>query len=179
MDVFEAISTRRSVREYSSRPIPAEVMERMCQALRYAPSACNYQPWRFILVTDAELRRQVAQAANGQTWMAEAPVTVVGCGLPEQAYKHMGGSGNSAEIDVSIALDHLTLAAVAEGLGTCWIGAFDEKQVKRLLEIPRQVKVAAMTPLGYPASADLNFPISDNRRKPPAEIFCTDRYGHS
>ncbi|HUU95269.1 MAG TPA: nitroreductase family protein [Phycisphaerae bacterium] len=178
MDVFEAISTRRSVREYSSRPIPAEVMERMCQALRYAPSACNFQPWRFILVTDAELRRQVAQAANGQMWMADAPVTVVGCGLPERAYKHMGGYGNSAEIDVTIALDHLTLAAVAEGLGTCWIGAFDEKQVKRLLEIPRQVKVAAMTPLGYPASADLNFPISDNRRKPPAEIFCTDRYGH-
>ena len=71
MDVFEAISTRRSVREYSSRPILAEVLERMCQALRYAPSACNFQPWRFILVTDAELRRQVAQAANGQTWMAE------------------------------------------------------------------------------------------------------------
>jgi nitroreductase len=179
MDVFEAISTRRSVREYSSRAIPAEVMERMCQALRYAPSACNFQPWRFILVTEAELRRQVAQAANGQTWMAEAPVTVVGCGLPEQAYKHMGGYGNSAEIDVTIALDHLTLAAVAEGLGTCWIGAFDEKQVKRLLEIPRQVKVAAMTPLGYPASADLNFPLTEDRRKPATEIFCTDRYGHS
>ena len=179
MDVLEAISTRRSVREYSSRPIPADVMERMCQALRYAPSACNFQPWRFILVTDAELRRQVAQAANGQMWMADAPVTIVGCGLPEQAYKHMGGYGNSAEIDVSIALDHLTLAAVAEGLGTCWIGAFDEKQVKRLLEIPRQVKPVAMTPLGYPASANLNFPISDNRRKPPAEVFCADRYGHS
>ena len=179
MDVLEAISTRRSVREYSSRPIPADVMERMCQALRYAPSACNFQPWRFILVTDAELRRQVAQAANGQMWMADAPVTIVGCGLPEQAYKHMGGHGNSAEIDVSIALDHLTLAAVAEGLGTCWIGAFDEKQVKRLLEIPRQVKPVAMTPLGYPASANLNSPINDNRRKPPAEVFCADRYGHS
>jgi nitroreductase len=177
MNVFEAIRTRRSVRQYSSRAIPAEVMERMCQALRYAPSACNFQPWRFILVTDAELRRKVAQAANGQKWMAEAPVTVVGCGLPEQAYKHMGGYGNSSEIDVTIALDHLTLAAVAEGLGTCWIGAFNEQQVKRLLEIPPQVKPVAMTPLGYPAAADLNFPIGADRRKPPAEVFCTDRYG--
>ena len=76
MDVLEAIKTRRSVREYSSRPIPPELLERMCQALRYAPSACNLQPWRFILVTDPELRGKVAKAANDQLWMAAAPVTL-------------------------------------------------------------------------------------------------------
>jgi len=177
MDVLTAIRTRRSVREYSSRPIPDDVLGRMHQALRYAPSACNFQPWHFIFVTDADLRRQLAQASFGQTWMAAAPVIVVGCGDPEQAYKHMGGYGNSVDVDVAIALDHLTLAAVAEGLGTCWIGAFDEREVKRLLNIPPSLKVVAMTPLGFPASPELNHPIPDERRKPPAEIFSLNRYG--
>ncbi len=177
MDVLQAIKTRRSVRSYSSRPIPADVLERMRQALRLAPSACNFQPWNFILVSDAELRRQVARAAHDQLWMADAPLIVVGCGLPDRAYQHMGGSGNSAEIDVAIALDHLTLAAVAEGLGTCWIGAFDERQVKELLGVPPNVKVVAMTPLGYPASPDLNAPVEEGRRKRPEEIFSINRFG--
>jgi len=177
MDVLTAIRTRRSVRLYSPRPIAADVLQRMRQALRYAPSACNFQPWHFIFVTDAELRRKVAEAANDQLWMADAPVTIAACALPEQAYKYMGGHGNSAEVDVAIALDHLTLAAVAEGLGTCWVGAFDEGKVKRLLEVPKHVKVVAMTPLGYPASPDLNFPVDESRRKSAAEIFSTDRFG--
>jgi nitroreductase len=151
-------------------------MDRMRQALRLAPSACNFQPWHFIFVTDAALRGKVAQAANGQKWMADAPVTVVGCGLPQQAYKRMGGYGNSVDVDVAIALDHLTLAAVAEGLGTCWIGAFDEAKVKGLLNIPEQVKVVAMTPLGYPSSADLNHPIEEGRRKAESEVFSLNRY---
>ena len=84
----------------------------MRQALRSAPSACNYQPWHFVIVSDEELRREIAKAANGQSWMAAAPITVVACGLQGQAYKGMGGHGNSVDIDVAIALDHLTLAAV-------------------------------------------------------------------
>jgi len=177
MNVLEAIKTRRSVRSYSSQPIPEEVLERMRQALRYAPSACNLQPWRFIFVVDPELRRKLAPAAYDQLWMAEAPVIVVGCGLPEQAFKGMGGYGNSVDIDVTIALDHLTLAAVAEDLGTCWIGAFDEEKVKRLLEVPRQAKVVAIIPLGYPASPGLNAPLEESQRKPTADVFSTDRYG--
>jgi nitroreductase len=176
MEVLEAIKTRRSVRAYSTRPIPDEVMERLRVAILYAPSACNYQPWRFIVVTDAELRRKVAQASNDQLWMAEAPVTVVGCGYPEDAYKGMGGHGNSVEIDVAIALDHLTLVAVAEGLGTCWIGAFNENAVKACLNIPERVKVVAMTPLGYPADTGLNKPIAEGDRKAPAEVFSIDSY---
>ncbi len=176
MNVLEAIETRRSVRKYSANAIPPEVMGRMRQALRYAPSACNFQPWHFVLVTDEHLRRQVAQAANDQSWMAGAPVIVVACGLAQKAYKHMGGHGNSMAIDVAIALDHLSLAAVAEGLGTCWIGAFDEATVKGLLEVPDAVSVVAMTPLGYPASPELNRPLDPARRKDDGEIFSTDRY---
>jgi len=176
MQVQEAIQRRRSVRSYAPDPIPAEVIERMRLALQSAPSACNYQPWHFIFVSDEAMRRKVAEAANGQTFMAAAPITVVACGLPELAYKKMGGEGNSVDIDVSIALDHLTLAAVAEGLGTCWIGAFREAEVRRLLGIPPAVRVVAMTPLGYPASPELNHPLEKHRRKPAGEIFSADRY---
>jgi nitroreductase len=176
MDVLEAIKMRRSVRSYSTRPIAPEVMDRMRAALRMAPSACNIQPWHFVLVTDAQLREKIAQAAHKQTWIAQAPVVVVACGLPVKAYKGMGGYGNSVDVDVAIAMDHLTLAAVADGLGTCWIGAFDEAHVKVLLGVSPHVKVVAMTPLGYPASSDLIRPLEETRRKSPAEIFSTDRY---
>jgi len=177
MDVLDAIRLRRSVRAYDARPIPADVLDRMKVALRCAPSACNYQPWRFVFVTDPALRQEVAQASHDQLWMAGAPVTIVGCGLPREAYQHMGGSGNSVDIDVAIALDHLTLAAVAEGLGTCWIGAFDEAAIKQLLAVPHNAKVVALTPLGYPASDDLIHPLDETLRKPPEEVFSTNRFG--
>jgi nitroreductase len=176
MNVLDAIRNRRSVRAYAPRAIPDDVMQRMREALRVAPSACNLQPWHFVFVTDAALRRSLGQAAHGQFWIASAPVVVVACGLPQQAYPRMGGSGNSVDIDVTIALDHLMLAAVAEGLGTCWIGSFSEAEVKRLLDIPRAVKVVALTPLGYPASSDLIYPVLDAQRKGPAEIFSHDRF---
>lgn len=176
MHVHEAITTRRSVRKYKPDTIPTEAMERLKQALRFAPSACNFQPWHFVLVTDAELRRQIAHASHEQTWMADAPLTVVACGLPDLAYRRMGGYGSSIDVDVAIAMDHLTLAAVAEGLGTCWIGAFDEGAVKRLLSIPPGVKVIAMMPVGYPASPELIQSITDDRRKPETDIFSTDLY---
>jgi len=176
MDVLEAIGMRRSVRAYSSKPIPPDVMERMRQALRFAPSACNFQPWRFIFVLDEQLRRDVAQAAFGQAWLAGAPVIVVACGFPDQAYKKMGGYGNSVDVDLAIALDHLTLAAVADGLGTCWIGAFDEGKVKELLGVPKAVKVVVMTPLGYPESPGLICPLDAARRKAESDVFSVNRF---
>ncbi len=179
MNVMDAICTRRSVRSYASDPLPPEVFERMRQALRRAPSACNNQPWHFILVTEGPLRRELAAASNGQNWMADAPLTVVGCALPDQAYQRMGGYGNSADLDVTIALDHLTLAAVAEGLGTCWIGAFDEGRVKALLNVPAHAKVVAMTPLGYPASPDLNRPLEPGKRKDESAVFSGNRFGEA
>ncbi|MFO7902200.1 MAG: nitroreductase family protein [Planctomycetota bacterium] len=176
MDVHEAIRTRRSVRAYSDQPISDHVMARMRQALRAAPSACNIQPWHFVLVSDARLRSQLGGAAHNQPWIADAPIIVVGCGWPEKAYQRMGGYGNSVDIDVAIALDHLMLAAVSEGLGTCWIGSFSEEEVKRLLHVPPAAKVVAMTPLGYPASADLNAPLREDARQPEASIFSSNRF---
>lgn len=177
MDVHECIRNRRSVRAFRPDPIPPEKMERLRDALRLAPSACNFQPWHFIWVEDSGKRDEIARLSKSQRWIADAPLVVVACGFPPEAYKTMGGHHNSVDIDVAIAVDHLTLAAAAEGLGTCWIGAFDEAGVKHLLEIPASAKVVAMVPVGIPASADMNRPISDSERKRPDEIFSVDRFG--
>ncbi len=176
MDVLEAIRRRRSVREYLPDPIPEGTLLEVTEALRLAPSACNYQPWRFVLVTDAGLREKLAEACHGQTFVGEAPVIVVGCALPDRAYARMGGTWNSADVDVAIALDHLTLAAAASGLGTCWIGSFDEGKVKSLLRAPAGVKVVALTPLGRPARPELLRPVRDRDRKSRAEVFGSNRF---
>ncbi len=176
MDVMEAIRTRRSVRSYRPDPIPPKVLDRMKEALRVAPSACNLQPWTFIFVQDAALRRSLADVCRKQSFLAEAPVIVVGVGHPERAYKKMRGGENSIEVDVTIALDHLTLAAAAEGLGTCWIGAFSEEPVKELLGIPKTARVVAITALGFPADRSLLRPVRDGDRRAASELFRTDRY---
>ncbi len=176
MNIHEVIRNRRSVRKYESTPIEPGVLRRMRDALRLAPSACNFQPWKFIWVQDGDLRRRVAEAANNQEWMADAPCIVVGCGRADDAYKKMGGDGSSIDVDLAIALDHLTLAAAAEGLGTCWIGAFNQAAVKELLSVPLDVKVVALTPLGRPAAPEGLRPVEPSRRKAEDEVFAVDRY---
>ncbi|RKY69607.1 MAG: nitroreductase [Candidatus Latescibacterota bacterium] len=151
MDVYQAIRERRSVRRYRPEPVPEEKLKRVLNAMRLAPSGKNAQPWRFIVVRDAAVREKLVDACNGQQFVGEAPVVIVGCGWERKAYPRMGGYWNSLPVDVAIALDHLTLAAAAEGLGTCWIGSFKEAAVKEILGIPDQVQVIALMPLGYPA----------------------------
>lgn len=177
--IHEIIKNRRSVRKYSSKPIPGEVLKRLKHALRFAPSACNLQPWKFIFVTDDNLKTELSCIANNQSFIAEAPLIVVACGYPGKAYKRMGGCKNSVDIDIAIALDHLTLAAASEGLGTCWIGAFKEEQVKHLLGVPKNAVITAMMPVGYPVSSNLIHPVSENQRKPESEIFRTNYYKKS
>lgn len=174
--IHEIIRNRRSVRQYSSKAIPDEVLKRLKDVLRFAPSACNLQPWKFIFVTDNNLKTELSRLANNQSFIVEAPLIVIGCGYPDKAYKRMGGYKNSVDIDIAIALDHLTLAATSEGLGTCWIGAFKEEQVKDLLNVPEKAVITAIMLVGYPASSDLIHPISENQRKPESEIFCTNYY---
>lgn len=176
MDVHEAIRIRRSVREYRPDAIPPNVLDRLMEVLRLAPSACNYQPWRFVFVSDEGRRRRLADACHGQTFVGEAPWVVVGCALMHQAYGRMGESRSSADIDVAIALDHLTLAAAAEGLGTCWIGSFHEPSVRSLVGAPDAVRVVALTPLGYPRRGDLLRPLSADERKPREEIIGLERF---
>ena len=171
MDVYEAIRTRRSVRRWQNKAVEEDKLRRIMEAARLAPSARNLQEWRFVVVTDADLRRRLAVAARGQTFVGEAPVVIVGCAVDTQNVMACGQY--SYPIDLAIAMDHLTLAAVAEGLGTCWIGAFHEDQVREVLGIPEQVRVVELMPLGYPADGQGG----RKPRKPYDEVVVRDRWG--
>ncbi len=168
---MDAVRDRRSVRRYQSRPVPDDVLRKVLNCARLAPSANNSQPWRLVIVRDEDMKVKLAGAAHGQKFMAGAPVVLVACGVPEEAFQMVGGYMSSHVIDVSIALDHLTLGAHALGLGTCWIAWFDEDKVRRLLEIPEDVRVIAMTPVGYPDEIPERTP-----RRNLEELVMYDRY---
>lgn len=171
MDLMEAIKTRRSIRRYKPTPVPEGLLKEVLNAARLAPSADNAQPWRIVVVMDEQLKLELAAASNGQKFMAQAPLVLVICGLPGDAFPTIGGYMSSDIIDVSIAVDHLTLAAHAVGLGTCWIGWFKEEKVKKILGIPEDVRVVALTPLGYPDETPDRTP-----RKNLEELVVYDRY---
>jgi nitroreductase len=148
MDVYKAIAVRKSVRAFEDRDVPENVLLRLLEAARLAPSASNRQEWRFVVVRDSENRKKLAQAAYAQEFIGEAPVILVCCAETDG---HVMACGQLCyPIDVAIAIDHLALCAVAEGLGTCWIGAFDEDEVKKIIGIPPQVRVVELLPIGYP-----------------------------
>jgi nitroreductase len=150
MSILDVIKERRSVRRYKDDPIPEDILLRVLDAARFSPSGKNLQPWKFILVQDGTIKRRLADACAGQKFIAEAPVVVVACGFPDKCYSRMGNYMKSWAVDVAIALEHLILQAREDGLGTCWIGAFEERDVKSLLAVPEEVRVLALTPLGYP-----------------------------
>ncbi|MDH7486722.1 MAG: nitroreductase family protein [Anaerolineae bacterium] len=153
MDFYETIRRRRSVRRYSDQPVPEEAITRCLEAARLAPSWRNGQPWRFIVVRDRNTIRRLTRANWGagaiNLWLKDAPVLVVACADPRPS--GLKGDQPYYLVDVAIALEHLVLAATAEGLGTCWIGGFSEEKVREILGIPPHIRVVAMTPLGYPA----------------------------
>jgi len=171
VDFYEAVQKRLSVRAYKPDPIPEDVLNRVLEAGRVAPSAKNYQPWKFIVVRDPAVRQALVPACRNQASVGQAPVTICACAISDQAWKGMGGYWSAEAVDVTIALEHMILAATTEGLGTCWIGAFVEEEVRRVLAIPQGVKPIALTPLGYPATEAKPRP-----RKSLAEIVCFDRY---
>jgi nitroreductase len=150
MNVYDAIKTRRSIRNYQDKPIEDDKLLRVLEAARLAPSASNWQEWRFVVVRDAGIRQKLMKAAKGQAFVGQAPVVIACCAQTDQ---HVMTCGQKCyPIDVAIAIDHMTLAAVEEGLGTCWIGAFYADQVREILGIPQDVPVVELLTLGYPAA---------------------------
>ena len=169
MDVGTAIRQRKSVRAYQDRPIDEDTLRRVLEAGRTAPSAGNRQDWKFVVVTDAETKKKLAVAAKGQMFISQAPVIIAGCAIAPDYVMMCGQSAGI--IDVSIAFSFMMLQATELGLGTCWLGAFDEFAVKNILGIPDHVRVVAMTPLGYPAEAPAGRP-----RKRMEEVVCRNGY---
>lgn len=170
--LMEIIRNRRSIRSYNSDPVEDEKLEYILEAFRKAPSAKNIQPWKIIVVKDPKKKSDLAIACNNQVFIAEAPVIIVACAKEEEAYGRMGGSLSSYPIDIAIALEHLILAATEKGLSTCWIGAFKEQLVKDLLAVPDNIRVVALTPVGYTDQE----PPSKRGRKSLSEIVCYEKY---
>ncbi|MBD3284892.1 nitroreductase [candidate division WOR-3 bacterium] len=149
MQIPKIIRDRRSVRAYRKKDIPQDVLRSVLEAARLAPSANNRQPWKFIVVRDKAKRKALAKAAKEQQFVAEAPVVIASVALEPERLMTCGVS--AASVDLSIATDHIQLAAVEHGLGSCWLGAFYQEDVKKILGIPAKYKVIALLSLGYPA----------------------------
>ena len=150
MDFFDVLRTRRSIRAYKNAPVPAEAVEKIKEAIRLAPTGCNFQPFRFVFITNEEVRKQIAAAYPG-SWMAKVPMIVAVIGNADAAWHRRDGGESIVEIDVAIAMEHLQLAAADCGLASCWIGAFDRKTVNKVLDIQPPCSAVVLAPLGYPA----------------------------
>ena len=169
MDVFTAISQRCSVRAYKATEVEEDKIRKILEAARLSPSASNRQDWKFVIVRNKETKKKLAKAAFGQTFIGEAPIAIVACGPEPKTFMACGQPAYT--VDVSIAFTHIILQAYELGLGTCWIGAFEEVEVKKILNIPKEVRVVAMTPLGYPNQSP-----SPKSRKSLDQIVCYERY---
>ena len=149
MNVSEAIRARRSIRAYRKTPVEKEKLDRILEAGRLSPSARNMQERHFVVVTDKDKRHQLVAAANNQSFVGQAPVVIAACGtIPDYV---MACGQTAYTVDVAIAVDHMSLQAMEEGLGTCWVCAFKEPAVKEVLNIPENLRVVTLLTLGYPA----------------------------
>jgi len=172
MDVFEAAQERRSIRTYQDKPVPREKLEKILEAGRLAPSAKNIEPWHFIAVTDAEKRK----ALSGGMWakfLAQAPLVIVACGDKKV-------SPDWYAIDVALAVENMVLTAVSEGLGTCCVGSFSEKDVKAVVKVPENFEVLLMLAVGYIGEKlDLSSKLLHlvRTRKTLSEVASEEEYG--
>jgi nitroreductase len=173
MEVFEAIQKRRSVRAYLPEPVPEDKLRRILEAGRVAPSAGSIQPWHFIVVIDKQRREALAKGGRYAKFLAEAPVAIVGCG-------NRKASPNWNVVDTAIAMQNMVLAAMGEGLATCWVGSFKEGKVRELLKIPEQFSVVALLAIGYAREKlDLTAKVAHfiRRRKRIEKITSLDEFG--
>jgi nitroreductase len=164
MEILDLLKNRRSIRSYKQKPVEDEKLMRILDAARLAPSAANMQPLCFIIIKDEKTRQQLKKAYD-EIWFYTAPLIICACSIPEKAWIR-GDGKNYADIDTAIAMDHLILAATAEGLATCWIAAFKVSTVKSILKLPVNIEPVAMTPIGYPQETP-----QQTHRKPLEEII--------
>jgi nitroreductase len=163
MEFADLVRSRYSVRAYRADPVPDDVLNRVLEAAVTAPTAANRQSFRLYVITTSG-REQELKRIYGREWFVEAPIVICACGIPQGNWVRRDGK-NYSDVDVAIAFDHLILAAANEGLGTCWIGAFDAAAAREVLSLPEGVDPIAFTPLGY--AADVATP---KKRKPMADL---------
>jgi nitroreductase len=181
MDFYDVVKNRKSIRHYTSRKVPEDVLARLMAAARLAPSWANKQCWRYVIIDDPGLMSRISPA------MAKsfgAPMLVILCADPAESGQREGK--DYYLVDAAISMEHLVLAATSEGLGTCWVaGRLDEAGIKKALDVPDNLRVVAVTPLGYPSEGiggkttddALRTAVSADSRKPMGEIAFRNRYG--
>ena len=169
MDVFEAIEKRYSVRGYKPDPVEDDKLRQVLEAARRAPTAANRQPFRMLVVHTAGREEELARV-YGRRWLTQAPLVIAFVAVPGEAWRRMDDKPYD-EVDATIAMDHLVLAATALGLGTCWIAAFDPDAAREVFGLPDDVELVALTPLGYPDKASANTP-----RRPLEELVRYERW---
>lgn len=151
MDTLECIRTRRSIRKYKDKPVEWEKVSNILDAGRMAPSAGNVQNWKFIIIRDEAARKKVSDACLQQDWMMQAPIHIAVCALPEKIKRYYGVRGERLYTpqNCAAAVENMLLAAHTQGLGSCWVGAFDEDMMRRALGLPEDVIIHAIVTIGY------------------------------
>lgn len=175
MKFSELVQKRQSTRKFSDRPVPREMIAQCLEAARLAPSACNSQPWSFLIVDEPELKNQLVMKAMGgiyktNAFVINAPLLLVIITEASSYIARLGGYLRHVKynlIDIGIAGEHLVLQAAELGLGTCWLGWFKESAVRQVLGLPRQTRIDVMIAMGFPAAND---PFRPKLRKPLAEV---------
>jgi nitroreductase len=178
-DALELIISRQSDRKYSDKPVEKEKLDRIIEAGRMAPSACNSQPWKFILVTDRDINNQIAEAASAKligmnSFVAQANAIIVIVREGPNLSSKVGATIKNKDyslIDIGIATQNICLQAKAEGIGSCIIGWFDENELKKILVIPKSKRVELIITLGYSLSEQ-----REKRRKPYSETVSINKY---
>ena len=167
MEFLELTKKRYSVRAYKSAPVEHDKLEEVLEAARMAPTAANRQPFQLIIIPTKGRELELLRIYN-KPWFVEAPVVICACGITSESWVRQDGK-NYCGVDVAIAMDHLILAAAGLGLGTCWVGAFNPEEARKVLKIPDELEPIAFTPLGYPDDQP-----RDKIRKPIEEIIRYD-----
>lgn len=173
MNFILLAESRFSVRKYKNTPIEEEKLLKVLEAGRLAPSAVNFQPWSFVVVNEKEKLEQLYTTYN-RDWIKKAPVIIIACSDHSQSWKRNADGKDSADIDLAIAVDHMTLMATSLELGSCWVCNFNVQKCSEILELPHYMEPTVIIPLGY---ADEEMPIK--KRKPLSEIVHFNTYGNS
>lgn len=163
MEVKGAIRSRRSIRKYKRKEMPVDTLDRLLDSAVAAPSGANKQPWELVVITDRQRLKGLVPICKEQSFIGDCSAFLVGVDDPQQKW---------AKVDLSIALDHLSLMAVEEGLGTCWIGAFDHKMMAEYVGLPEDRAITVCMAIGYPDET----PPARGRKK-SEELFSWERYG--
>jgi len=174
LDVFEAIKNRRSVRAFTNEHVSDAEVKKLIDAARRAPSAGNIQPWEFVIIRNKNVKRGLCQAAGNQNFIEEAPVVIIVCANTSRSERGYGSRGINLYClqDTAAATQNMLLAAHALGLATCWVGAFQEEEAKKVLNLPAGVRPVAIIPVGHQVRKPLARP-----RRPLNEIVHFETFG--